>query len=328
MNNMQKVGCIIVGTAVIFAMGAIGFCLVGEHFLFAVQPVPLQSKQPRAQQIPVQQQKARQIEKRSPSPAEVLRPLGERNLSGFTTWLRGIGTEDPNNVYSIVESVSAGEGVSKKKNVLRISGEGMGYLATLDSYKNYHLSLEYRWGEKTDGSGIVRNSGILLHATGPDGNAKGLWMASIECQLAQGCEGDLIVIRGNDATGHIIPVTIASSTVTAGDGKTRWSPTGKKTAYTGKQFWWSRHQVGFEERLDNRGKDDVASPLGEWTRVDCLCQSDCITIKINGVTVNKCFDVFPSAGKILLENEGNEIFFRNIEIRPLSEILPLSKADR
>jgi len=89
----------------------------------------------------------------------------------------------------------------------------MGYLATVDSYENYHLSLEYRWGEKVDGSGYVRNSGILLHANGPDGNARGIWMASVECQLAQGCEGDLIVIRGKDADGKIIPVTLASDTI-------------------------------------------------------------------------------------------------------------------
>jgi hypothetical protein len=36
------------------------------------------------------------------------------------------------------------------------------------------------------------------------------------------------------------------------------------------------------------------------------------------VTVNECYDVFPSSGKILLENEGNEIFFRNLELRPVA----------
>jgi len=243
----------------------------------------------------------------SPRPGEVHRPFNGKDLTGFTRWLQDIGTEDLNNVYSVVDGV------------LRISGEGMGYLATVDSYKNYHLSLEYRWGEKVDGSGYVRNSGILLHATGPNGNAQGIWMASVECQLAQGCEGDLIVIRGNDTAGEVIPVTLTSKTIVAKDGNTRWNRSGKKTSYSGKQFWWSHHQVGFEERLDTRGKDDVASPLGEWTRVDCICQSDRITIKINGVTVNQCHAVFPSSGKILLENEDNEIFFRNIEIRSLEK---------
>lgn len=74
----------------------------------------------------------------------------------------------------------------------------MGYLATNESYRDYHLSIEYNWGDRTDGSPFVRNSGILLHATGKHANAKGVWMASVECQLAQGCEGDLIVIRGTE----------------------------------------------------------------------------------------------------------------------------------
>ena len=193
----------------------------------------------------------------------------------------------------------------------------MGYLATTDAYKNYHLSAEYRWGEKTDGSGYVRNSGILLHATGPDGNAKGMWMASVECQLAQGCEGDIIAIQGEDEAGEAIPVSVSSNTMVAEDGKTRWKQGGEPTPYAGKQFWWSGHQVGFSELVDSRGDEDVASPLGEWTRVECICSEGQITIKINGVTVNHCYDASTTAGKILLENEGNEIYFRNITLRSL-----------
>ena len=42
-----------------------------------------------------------------------------------------------------------------------------------------------------------------------------------------------------------------------------------------------------------------------------------ITIKINGMTVNECFDARPAAGKILLQTEGHEVYFRNFELRPL-----------
>jgi hypothetical protein len=96
-------------------------------------------------------------------------------------------------------------------------------------------------------------------------------------------------------------------------------PGGQPTRYSGAQFWWSNHEAGFLERLDSRGKDDVASPLGQWTSVDCRCEGDRITVKINGVTVNECYRVFPAVGRILLENEGNEIYFRNIELRPLQK---------
>lgn len=236
----------------------------------------------------------------------VIRPFNGTDLGGFTTWLRTADRNETEKNYSVTDGM------------IHISGEGMGYLATVDAYRNYHLSIEYKWGRRTDGSKYVRNSGILLHASGPEGNARGIWMASIEVQLAQGCEGDLIVIRGKDEQDKVIPVSLTSDTVTAADGRTRWQQGGRKTLYSGKQFWWSKHEAGFKELLDTRGKDDVASPLGEWTRVECICQDDRITVKINGHTVNECYDVFPAAGRILLENEKNEIYFRNFEIRPLS----------
>ncbi len=142
-------------------------------------------------------------------------------------------------------------------------------------------------------------------------------MTCLECQLAQGCEGDLIVIRGKDQRGRIVPATISSETELASDGRTRWKRGGKKRAYSGEQFWWSKHQAGFEEKLDTRGRWDVASPLGQWTRVDCIATGNRVTIQINGVTVNEAFDVWPSAGKILLQNEGSEIYFRRVDLEPL-----------
>ena len=45
-----------------------------------------------------------------------------------------------------------------------------------------------------------------------------------------------------------------------------------------------------------------------------------MTIKINGVTVNEAIDVWPTSGKILLQNEGNEIFYRRFELHPLKSI--------
>lgn len=240
-------------------------------------------------------------------PTDVIQPFNGKDLSGFTTWLRKTDRNQTERNYSAEDGM------------IHISGEGMGYLATVDAYKNYHLSVDYKWGRRTDGSKYVRNSGILLHAVGPAGNARGIWMASIEVQLAQGCEGDLIVIRGKDRNGKVIPVNITSDTVTAADGRTRWKKGGVKTPYAGKQFWWSKHEAGFKELLDTRGKDDLASPLGEWTNVECICEGGRITVKINGQVVNVCYNVFPSAGRILLENEKNEIYFRNFEIRPLQK---------
>ena len=144
-------------------------------------------------------------------------------------------------------------------------------------------------------------------------------MSSIECQLAQGCVGDLIVIRGEDSDGKTIPVRLTSPVVLGPDKRPRWKEGGKPTVFAGdRQLWWTRHDPDFQELIDTRGKEDVESPTGEWTRVDCLCDGDRITIGVNGHTVNAAHDVAPASGKILLQSEGFELFVRKFELQPLN----------
>jgi hypothetical protein len=71
--------------------------------------------------------------------------------------------------------------------------------------------------------------------------------------------------------------------------------------------------------LDTRGKDDVDSPLGEWTRVECVCDGGRVTVLVNGQAVNQCSDAAPAAGKILLQSEGFELFVRRFELHPLTK---------
>jgi hypothetical protein len=239
------------------------------------------------------------------TPTKPMTLLKGDKLDGFETWLKGTGREDPQQVFSL------------KEGVLHVSGEDRGYVATKDAYVNYHLTVEYKWGAgRSDKSEYVRNSGVLLHGTGEHGNA-GPWMTSLEVQLAQGCEGDLIVIAGKQADGKAYPATITSDTRVDTDGRTRWDPQGKKTVYSGKQFWWNKHDPAFKELLDTRGRWDVASKRDDWTKVECICDGDRVTIKINGQTVNEAYDVKPSSGRILLQNEGHEVWFRNLVIAPL-----------
>jgi hypothetical protein len=192
-------------------------------------------------------------------------------------------------------------------------------VATSRAYRDYRLVVEYKWGERTDGGKFVRNSGILLHATGPDGGAWGRFMSSVECQLAQGCVGDLIVIRGTDEAGGTIPVQITSDVADGPDNRPRWKEGGTPRVFTGTQLWWSRHDPDFKELLDTRGKDDVESPVGEWTRVECVCRGNRITVRVNDKIVNKCYGATPAAGKILIQSEGFELFVRRFELHPLDQ---------
>src|SRR5947209_7515563 len=105
---------------------------------------------------------------------EPVRPTGPvrlfngKDLSGFTTWLRDTKRDDPRRVFRVTDGL------------LHVTGDGFGYAATARAYRDYRLVVEFKWGKKTDGGKYVRNSGVLLHGTGPDGAANGTWMASIE----------------------------------------------------------------------------------------------------------------------------------------------------
>jgi hypothetical protein len=230
-----------------------------------------------------------------------------KDLSGFGTWLKDSKRDDPKKVFRVTDGL------------LHVTGDGFGYLATEKAYKDYRVVLEFKWGQKTDGGKYVRNSGLLLHATGPDGGAGGTWMASVECQLAQGCCGDLIPIRGKGDKGQAIPVQFASDVALGPDKRPRWKEGGEKMTFTGRQLWWKDHDPDFKELLDTRGKNDVESKLGEWTKVECVCEGSTITVFVNGVKVNRAYDVSPAGGKILLQTEGFELFVRTFEVHPLKK---------
>src|SRR5438093_1214053 len=153
------------------------------------------------------------------TPREVIRLFNGRDLTGLTTWLKDTKRDDPRRVFRVTDGI------------LHITGDGLGYAATAKEYRDYHLVVEYKWGQKTDGKKFVRNSGVLLHGTGPDGGANGTWMSSIECQLAQGCVGDLIVIRGKDEQQQTIPVRHTAEVVLGPDKRPRWLPCGGRRTF-------------------------------------------------------------------------------------------------
>jgi hypothetical protein len=235
-------------------------------------------------------------------PDEVIKLFSRDGLKGYETWLKDSGRKDPKNVFTV------------KDGMLHVSGDGFGYLATTRPYRDYRLVGEFKWGQRTDGGKFVRNSGILLHAVGDHGGAGGVWMASIECQLAQGCVGDLIPIPSKGQR-----VEFKSDVAFGPDKRPRWKKGGESKTFTNRQLWWNDHDPDFKELLDTRGKSDVESPLGEWTKIAIECREKKIAVRVNDKLVNEAYDVSPSGGRILFQCEGFEIVFRNFEIQPLKE---------
>ncbi|MBM3841460.1 MAG: DUF1080 domain-containing protein [Verrucomicrobia bacterium] len=240
------------------------------------------------------------------------------NLDGLYTWLVDAKHSDPRRVFSVTNGL------------IRISGDGLGYLATKQEYRDYRLVVEFKWGEKNwpwgDRVGKARDSGIFLHATGPDGNSqdgKGAFMAAIECNVFQGATGDFLLIRGRAPEGTLISPTITAEVAPQhdADGWFTWQEGGRRqTIQTWGRLNWFGKDPQWKDALDFRGTRDVESPRGEWTRVECICRGDRITIRVNGAIVNEAFDVYPRFGRILLQCEGSEIFFRRFELHPLTPL--------
>jgi hypothetical protein len=169
-----------------------------------------------------------------------------KDLNGFYTWLRDERYEDPRQVFSV------------RDGVLHISGDGLGYLITEKSYRDYHLVIEFKWGERTwaNRKESARDSGVLFHCHGPDGSYGGTWIASIEAQIIEGGVGDLLVLTGKDPSdGTSIPTSLAARVVRDRDGEPVWGrqgePGGEEAFFTsGRINWYGR---------DPDWKDEVGS---------------------------------------------------------------------
>ena len=255
------------------------------------------------------------------SPANgIVRLFNGTNLNGFHTWLVDTRRADPRQVFSVTNGM------------IRISGDGLGYLGTAQTYRDYRLIVEFKWGKKNwswgDRIGKARDSGIFLHAVGPDGNShdgKGAFMAAIECNVFQGATGDFLLIRGHAADGSPISPRLTAEVAEPRDTDgwfTRQKSGRRQRLETWGRVNWSKKDSQWKDVLDFRGVRDVESPPDEWTRVECVCEADRITILVNGTTVNQASSVSPSSGRILLQCEGSEIFFRRVELHPLAEIRP------
>jgi 3-keto-disaccharide hydrolase len=268
-------------------LGVLGLCLVlGSPVLGLADPPEVPSF---AREIP---------SVRSGSPVLA---FNGKDLTGFYTYLHDHKYNDPDHVFT----VSDGN--------LRISGQEWGGLATRDEFADYHLIVEWKWGETTWAPRLdkARDSGILLHCVGADGAASGQWMESQECQIIEGGCGDLLMVGGRGKPSLTCEVRIGP------DRQPYFEKGGKPTTRnSGRYNWWGRDPE-WKDVLGYRGRRDVELPSGQWNRMEVICDGDRITNIVNGYVVNIGTNSSLTRGKLMFQSEGAEILFRKIEIRPM-----------
>jgi putative heme-binding domain-containing protein len=217
--------------------------------------------------------------------------------------------DDPKEVFSLTPD-----------GQLRVSGKAYGGLTTKAAYKDYHLVCEYKWGVQTWGrrERASRDSGVLVHCFGPEGANGGAWMASHEAQIIEGGTGDYLALTSKAPDGTVLQVSAMMEAVRPqGRGGLVWVPDAPRVKVTGGRVDWQFRDPAWRDVRGFRGKADVESPFGEWTRLEVIAKGDTLEFLVNGVLVNRAFECKPSAGRILLQTEAAEMFVRRYELHPL-----------
>lgn len=229
------------------------------------------------------------------------------NLDGWDTWVgpleeggEPVGlNKDPLKLFTIADLDG--------EKVIRISGEVNASLATKEEFENYHLSVEFKWGDEV----YKRyNSGLLYNSYGDFGVGLGVWMSSHELQLLTGSIGDSYRMGKSYCE---IPV------IKNDEGKLVYSKNGERTP-----------SIPDTDTKIVTKAGDYEKPHGEWNTVELYCVGGTSVHVVNGnvnmVNYNSCKylgegNIEPlTKGKIQFQSEGGELFVRNIKIKSIKEI--------
>ena len=229
-------------------------------------------------------------------------PGQRRNEQGEYVDVVGLN-RDPKGVFSVV-SVDGGPAI-------RISGEIYGALTTRQEYENYHLRFEFKWGEARwpPREQAIRDSGCCYHAVGPHGASYGFWMRSCEFQIQEGDCGDFYSLAGTIVDAEAVRKDPADRA-----GELIFKPGAPRIA-------------GNTKRIIKDA--DHEKPKGAWNTMDLYCVGQTSAHSVNG-TVNMRLsglrhtpdgrEVPLTKGRIQLQSEAAEVFYRNIAVRPIREI--------
>jgi 3-keto-disaccharide hydrolase len=197
------------------------------------------------------------------------------------------------------------------KTVLRISGEYYGCLVTKQDFSNYHFRASFKWGEKKWEPRLTepKDSGILYHSRGPYGvEYWKSWALSQEMQVIEHGLGEYWTQATSAFDIRALPKK-------AGEEAPRWNP----------EAPWMEFVAPNNHALAGSDEDRP----GEWNTIELVCmQSDCVHIA-NGKVVMALKNaryrdggkwIPMTGGKLQIQSESAEVFYRDIEIRPITAI--------
>ncbi|MCS6850187.1 MAG: protein kinase [Gemmataceae bacterium] len=241
------------------------------------------------------------------------------NLAGWEPWfteesngrVRVVKEHDPKQVFRVVEEDG--------QPAIRVSGEVPGALTSRSSFENFHLRLEFKWGRKKWPPYDLgdRRCGLIYHAVESAPAGAGAWLAGLECRIAEGQTGTLVLARelnlSVDTEGHLFAV----------HGPSAWAP------YVQYRSLGQKFSIPLGVPPQVIREADYEFPAGQWNTLEILTCHGASMHRVNGkvnlVVTNTQRWLGLKAepfqkGRIQLKSEGTEIFFRNILLKPLTQL--------
>ena len=245
------------------------------------------------------------------------------NGRDFTGWDKYLVTDgktpivpnlDPKAVFTVTNTDG--------EPAIHVSGEAYGGIATRAEFTNFHFRVEFKWGPARWGgrAKVGRDSGILYCSIGQPNPSTG-WMTSIENNVMEkgvgqwwsvngaiiDCEGEWVT----EANQLYVPYKMEGK----GERNIAWKAGGQRITAT------SANGI--------TAPFDVENVFGNWNSVEVVFWGGtCIHILNGQVNVVAFSPRYKEGekwlpldhGKIQLQSEGGEVFYRKAEARPLYEL--------
>jgi hypothetical protein len=227
-----------------------------------------------------------------------------------------VANADPKGVFTVTNL--------NGENVIHVSGEGYGAITTQEQFTNFHFRVQFKWGLARWGgrAQVGRDSGILYCGIGQPNPRTG-WLTSVENNIMEKGVGQWWSVNGAiiDCEGEWVTAE-----------NELYVPY-KKEGRGEKNIVWRKGGPRLTPAPANgiTPPFDVEQVFGNWNTVEVVFWGgQCIHLlngHVNLVAFNPRYQQGGqwralTHGKIQLQSEEAELFYRKIEVRPLHELPP------
>jgi hypothetical protein len=212
------------------------------------------------------------------------------------------------NVFSVVQQ--------QGQPVLRISGEIYGCLFTKQEFDNYDLKLKVKWGTKKWQPRLnePRDSGILYNSQGEPGvDYWHSWMLSQEFQVSEvdkaNAMGDFWCIANSSADIH--------ATYNASKDTLKFSPSAAIVRMGNGSNGFCQASARYQPAADGWTELELLNVNGQSIH---LVDGHVVMAVSNSAYLANGQRLPLTKGKIQLQSEAAEVFYKDITIRPLAAL--------